>query len=143
MITQGMCTSFKVGLLNADFDFGTGTAQTFKIALYTSAANLSVATTAYSTTNEASGTGYTAGGQALSVSTVPTSNGTTAYLNFSTVTWPVTSITARGALIYLANGTTNPAIAVLEFGEDKTTNGGDFVVQFPATDAATAIIRIA
>lgn len=143
MITQGMCTSFKVGLLNGDFDFGTGTTQTFKIALYTPAANLSTATTAYSTTNESSGAGYTAGGQELSVSVVPTSSGTTAYLNFSTVTWSVTSITARGALIYLANGTTNPAIAVLEFGEDKTTNSGDFVVQFPATDAATAIIRIA
>ena len=143
MIIPGMCTSFKVGLLNGDFDFGTGTTQTFKIALYTSASNISPATTAYSTTNEASGSGYTAGGQALSVSVVPTSSGTTAYLNFSNVTWSVTSITARGALIYLANGTTNPAIAVLEFGEDKTTNGGDFVVKFPATDAATAIIRIA
>lgn len=143
MITQGMCTSFKVGLLNGDFDFGVGTTQTFKIALYTSASDISPATTAYTTANEASGTGYSPGGKALSVAVVPTSSGTTAYLNFSNVTWPVTSITARGALIYLANGTTNPAIAVLEFGEDKTTNGGDFVIQFPATDAATAIIRIA
>lgn len=143
MIIQGMCTSFKVGLLNGDFDFGAGTTQTFNIALYTSAATLSSATTAYTTANEASGAGYSPGGTPLSISVVPTSSGTTAYLNFSTVTWPVTSITARGALIYLANGTTNPAIAVLEFGEDKTTNSGDFVVQFPATDAATAIIRIA
>ena len=143
MITQGMCTSFKVGLLNGDFDFGVGTTQTFKIALYTSASDISPATTAYTTANEASGTGYSPGGKTLSVAVVPTSSGTTAYLNFSNVTWPVTSITARGALIYLANGTTNPAIAVLEFGEDKTTNGGDFVIQFPATDAATAIIRIA
>lgn len=143
MITQGMCTSFKVGLLNGDFDFGAGTTQTFKIALYTSAATISPATTAYTSANEASGAGYSPGGTPLSISVVPTSSGTTAYLNFSTVTWPVTSITARGALIYLANGTTNPAIAVLEFGEDKTTNSGDFVVQFPTTDAATAIIRIA
>lgn len=143
MITQGMCTSFKVGLLNGDFDFGAGTSQTFNIALYTSAATISPATTAYTTANEASGAGYLPGGTPLSISVVPTSSGTTAYLNFSTVTWPVTSITARGALIYLANGTTNPAIAVLEFGEDKTTNSGDFVIQFPATDAATAIIRIA
>ena len=143
MITQGMCTSFKVGLLNGEFDFGTGTTQTFNIALYTSAATISPATTAYTSANEASGAGYSPGGTPLSISVVPTSSGTTAYLNFSTVTWPVTSITARGALIYLANGTTNPAIAVLEFGEDKTTNSGDFVVQFPATDAATAIIRIA
>jgi hypothetical protein len=143
MITPGMCTSFKVGLLNGQFNFGTGTTQVFKIALYTSSATLSTATTAYTTTGESSGTGYTAGGRALTVSIVPASSGTTAYLNFSNITWPVTSITARGALIYLANGTTNPAVAVLEFGEDKTTNGGDFVVQFPATDAATAIIRIA
>ena len=143
MITQGMCTSFKVGLLNGDFDFGAGTSQTFNIALYTSAATISPDTTAYTTANEASGAGYSPGGTPLSISVVPTSTGTTAYLNFSTVTWPVTSITARGALIYLANGTTNPAIAVLEFGEDKTTNSGDFVIQFPATDAATAIIRIA
>ena len=143
MITQSMCTSFKVGLLNGQFNFGSGTTQHFYIALYTSSANLSAATTAYSTTNESSGSGYSPGGQELSVSIVPTSDGTTAYLNFSNVTWNTTSITARGALIYLANGTTNPAVAVLQFGEDKTTNGGDFVIQFPATDAATAIIRIA
>lgn len=143
MITQGMCTSFKVGLLNGEFDFGADTTQTFKIALYTSASDISTATTAYTTTNEASGAGYTPGGTQLSVSVVPTSTGTTAYIDFSNVTWPVTSITARGALIYKADGVTNPAIAVLEFGEDKTTNSGDFVIQFPATDAATAIIRIA
>lgn len=143
MITQAMCTSFKQGLLNGQFNFGAGTTQTFKIALYTEAATLSSATTAYTTSNEASGSGYTAGGKVLTISQVPTTSGTTAYLNFSDVTWDVTSITARGALIYLANGTTNPAIVVLEFGENKTTNGGDFVVQFPATDAATAVVQIA
>lgn len=143
MITQGMCTSFKVGLLNGDFDFGTGTTQTFKIALYTSAANLSAATTTYSTTNESSGAGYTAGGQALSVSVVPTSTGTTAFLSFSDVTWSNTTLTARGALIYKADGVTNPAIAVLDFGEDKQTNAGDFVINFPLADAANAIIQIA
>lgn len=143
MITQAMCTSFKQGLLNGQFNFGAGTTQTFKIALYTEAATLSSATTAYTTANEASGSGYTAGGKVLTISQVPTTSGTTAYLNFSDVTWDVTSITARGALIYLANGTTNPAIVVLEFGENKTTNGGDFVVQFPATDAATAVVQIA
>ena len=143
MITQSMCTSFKVGLLKGDFDFGAGTAQTLKVALYTSAADLSAATTAYSTLNEASGAGYTAGGQELTVSIEPTSSGTTAYLNFATVTWNTTTITARGALIYKEDGITNPAILVLQFGEDKQTNAGDFVIQFPATDAATAPIQIA
>lgn len=143
MIYQGMCTSFKVGLLNGDFDFGAGTAQTFKVALYTSAANLSAATTAYLSTNESSGAGYTAGGQAVSVSVVPTSTGTTAFLSFSDVTWSNTTLTARGALIYKADGVTNPAIAVLDFGEDKQTNAGDFVINFPLADAANAIIQIA
>jgi len=143
MITQAMCTSFKVGLLNGEFDFGTGTTQTFKVALYTSAANLSAATTAYSSTNEASGAGYTAGGQAVSVSVVPTSTGTTAFLSFSDVTWSNTTLIARGALIYKADGVTNPAIAVLDFGEDKQTNAGDFVINFPLEDAANAIIQIA
>ena len=143
MIYQSMCTSFKVNLLKGAFNFGTGTTQTFKVALYTSAANLSAVTTAYSTTNEASGAGYTAGGQALSVSVVPTSTGTTAFLSFSDVTWSATTLTARGALIYKADGLTNPAIAVLDFGEDKQTNAGDFVINFPLADAANAIIQIA
>ena len=143
MIYQGMCTSFKVGLLNGDFDFGTGTTQTFKIALYTSAANLSTTTTAYSSTNEASGAGYTAGGQALSVSVVPTSTGTTAFLSFSDVTWNATTLTARGALIYKADGVTNPAIAVIDFGENKQTNAGNFTINFPLADASNAIIQIA
>ena len=143
MIYQAMCTSFKVGLLNGDFDFGTGTTQTFKVALYTSAANLSASTTAYSTTNESSGAGYTAGGQALSVSVVPTSTGITAFLSFSDVTWNTTTLIARGALIYKADGVTNPAVAVLDFGEDKQTNAGDFTINFPLADAANAIIKIA
>jgi len=142
MITSALCTSFKVALLNGDFDFGAGTAQTFKIALYTPAADLSAATTAYSTANEASGAGYTAGGQTLSVSVVPTSSGTTAYLSFANVTWSATTITARGALIYKADGLTNPAIAVIAFGEDKQTNAGDFVIDFPLADAASAIIKL-
>lgn len=143
MIVQGMCTSFKVGLLNGDFDFGTGTTQTFKVALYTSAADLSAATTAYSATNEASGSGYTAGGQAVTVSVIPTSTGTTAFLSFADVTWSATSLTARGALIYKADGATNPAIAVLDFGEDKQTNAGNFTINFPLADAANAIIQLA
>ena len=142
-ISQAMTTSFKVGLLNGDFDFGTGTSQVFKIALFTSAASLGAATTAYTTSNEVTGTGYTAGGQTLTISAVPTSSGTTAYLDFSDVTWTSSTITARGALIYLANGTTNPSVAVLDFGSDKTSTSGDFTIQFPTADASNAIIRIA
>lgn len=142
-ISQSMCTSFKVGILDGDFDFGTGTTQTFKIALYTSSATLSAATTAYTTSNEVTGTGYSAGGQALTISQVPTSSGTTAFIDFSDVTWSTATITARGALIYLANGTTNPAVAVLDFGGDKTSTAGNFTIQFPAADASNAILRIA
>ena len=142
-ISQAMCTSFKVGILDGDFNFGSGTTQTFKIALYTSSATLSAATTAYTTSNEVTGTGYSAGGQSLTVAQVPTSSGTTAFLDFSDVTWSTATITARGALIYLANGTTNPAVAVLDFGGDKTSTAGNFTIQFPVADASNAILRIA
>ena len=142
-ITQSMCTSFKVGILAADFDFGAGTSQVFKIALFTSAATLDATTTAYSTSNEVVGVGYTAGGETLVISQVPTSTGTTAFLDFSDVTWTTATITARGALIYLANGGTNPAVAVLDFGGDKTSTAGNFTIQFPVADATNAILRIA
>lgn len=142
-ISQAMCTSFKVGILNADFDFGSGTSQVFKIALYTSAATLGAATTVYSTSDEVSGPGYTAGGNTLTISQVPTSSGTTAFLDFADTTWTSATITARGALIYLADGVTNPAVAVLDFGSDKTSTSGDFTIQFPTADASNAIIRIA
>lgn len=144
-ISQAMCTSFKVGLLDGSFDFGSGTSQVFKIALYTSSASLDATTTAYTTSGEvsSSGTNYTAGGETLTVSTVPTSSGTTAYLDFSDVTWPSATITAAGALIYLANGTTNPAVAVVSFGGDKTSTAGNFTIQFPTADASSAIVRIA
>ena len=142
-ISQAMCTSFKVGLLNGSFNFGSGTSQVYKIALYTSSATLSAATTAYSTSNEVTGTGYTAGGQTLTIAAVPTSSGTTAYLDFSDVTWASSTITARGALIYLDNGGTNPAVAVLDFGSDKSSTSGDFTIQFPTADASSAIIRLA
>jgi len=142
-ISQAMCTSFKVGILDGTFNFGSGTSQTFKIALYTSSATLGASTTAYSASNETTGTGYTAGGATLTISTNPTSSGTTAYLSFSNVTWSTATITARGALIYLANGTTNPSVAVLDFGGDKTSTAGDFTINFPTADASSAIIRIA
>ena len=142
-ITQAMATSFKVGILDGTFDFSSGTSQTFKIALFTNAATLDAATTAYSTSNEVTGTGYTAGGNTLTISQVPTSTGTTAFLDFADTTWSTATITARGALIYLADGGTNPAVAVLDFGADKTSTAGDFTIVFPAADASNAIIRIA
>lgn len=146
-ITQAMCTSFKVEILDGIHAFGTTvaragtTADTFKIALYTSSATLDATTTAYSATNEVSGTGYTAGGETLTVVS-PTSSGTTAYLDFNDVTWSTATITARGALIY--NDTqSDKAVAVLDFGSDKTSTAGDFTIVFPTADASNAIIRIA
>jgi hypothetical protein len=142
-ITQAMATSFKVGILDGTFDFGTGTSQVFKIALYTSSATLDATTTAYTSSNEVVGTGYTAGGNTLVVSQVPTSTGTTAFLDFADSVWSSATITARGALIYLANGTTNDAVCVLDFGSDKTSTNGAFTIIFPTADASNAIIRIA
>ena len=141
-ITQAMCTSFKQALLDGEMDFSSDTAQSYKIALYTSSASLDAATTAYTTSNEVSGTGYTAGGNTLTISTAPTTSGTTAFLSFGTTTWSTATITARGALIYQAGGST-PAVAVLDFGGDKTSTAGDFQITFPTADATNAIIRIA
>jgi len=142
-ISQAMATSFKVELLGGDFDFSTGTSQVFKIALYTSSATLGATTTAYATTNEVTGTNYVAAGNTLTISTNPASTGTTAFLDFADTTWADATITARGALIYLANGGTNPAVAVLDFGADKTSTAGDFTIVFPAADSSNAIIRLA
>ena len=142
-IAQTMCTSFKVALLDGEMDFSSNTSQTFKIALFTSSADLDADTTAYAVTNEASGTGYTAGGATLTIATNPTATSGTAYLTFSTVTWTTSSITARGALIYRSSGTGNNAVAVLDFGADKTTLGSTFTVTFPTADNDTAIIRVA
>jgi hypothetical protein len=142
MITSGLVNSFKVGLLNGEFDFSSDTTQVFKIALFTQNATLGPTTTVYSATNEASGSGYDAGGKELTISVVPTQSGGIAYLSFSNVTWSASSISARGALIYKADGVTNPAIAAIDFGTTKTTSGGNFVVQFPSADSQNAIIRI-
>jgi hypothetical protein len=143
-----MCTSFKTELLYGAHDFDAASGDTFKIALYTSSATLDAATTAYSATNEVSGTGYTAGGGTLTP-VDPTSSGTTALLDFVDETWSTATITARGALIYntTPNTTsialTNPAVIVLDFGGDKTSTAGDFTVVFPTADSSNAIIRIA
>lgn len=143
MITQGMCTSFKVGLLNGAFNFGVGTTQVYKLALYTSTADLSKDTTTYTTAGEVVGTGYVAGGQTLTISQVPTSSGGTAFCNFSDVSWPSSTIAANGALIYLADGVNNPAVAVLDFGATKTSTDSTFMVSFPVATASNAILRIA
>jgi hypothetical protein len=147
-ISQAMATSFKVEILNGIHAFGTtvvrgaSTADTFKIALYTSSASLDATTTAYSVTNEVSGTGYSAGGNTLTVSQVPTSTGTTAFLDFADTTWSSATITANGALIYNSSQS-DKAVAVLAFGGDKTSTNGDFTIVFPTADSSNAIIRIA
>jgi predicted enzyme related to lactoylglutathione lyase len=148
-ITQAMATSFKVEILNGIHAFGTTvtrgatTADTFKIALYTSSATLGAGTTAYSSSNEitnTSGSAYTAGGATLTT-VAPTSSGTTAYLDFNDVTWSAASFTANGALIY--NDTQgDKAVAVLAFGSDKTASNGDFTIVFPTANSTDAIIRI-
>lgn len=146
-ITQAMCDSFKVELLNGEMDFSADTTHTYRIALYTSAATLGGTTTAYSATNEVVGTGYDAGGKALTVAQVPINDGagTAAYIDFTDVVWTTATLTARGALIYRDDigAPTNNAVAVLDFGSDKTSTAGDFTIQFPAAASGTAIIRIA
>jgi len=140
-ITQAMATSFKQELLTGTHNFTNGTGDTFKIALFTSSATLGASTTAYSTSNEVSGTGYTAGGNTLT-NVTPSTSGTTAFTDFADTTWSSATITARGALIY--NSTeSNKAVVVLDFGSDKTSTNGDFTIQFPTADASNAIIRIA
>jgi len=142
-----MCTSFKKELLFGVHDFANG-ADTMKMALYTSSSTLDATTTAYSATNEVSGTGYSAGGQALT-NVDPTTSGTTAFTDFDDETWTTATITARGALIYNSTPNTtsitvtNPSVVVLDFGADKTSTAGDFTVVFPTADASNAIIRIA
>lgn len=148
-ITQAMATSFKVEILDGIHAFGTTvvrgstTADSFKLALYTNAATLDATTTAYTATNEvATAGGYSAGGQLLTVSTAPTSTGTTAWLDFDNETWTSSTITAAGCMIYNSSQS-NKCVAVLDFGADKTSTDGDFTVIFPAADSSNAIIRIA
>jgi hypothetical protein len=142
-ITQAMCDSFKVQILSGQQNLVSGASTVYKLALYTSAATLSNATTAYTTVNEvtSSASNYTAGGNTLTVSTSPTSTGNVAFLSFANSSWTNANITANGALIY--NSTANTAVAVLAFGGDKTATNGTFSVIFPTSDASNAIIRIA
>ena len=142
-IQQGATNAFKTGLATASFNF---VSDTFRIALYTGAADLGPLTASYTTLNEMIGTGYTAGGQILTVSVAPTMGSnpanTTMYLSFSNVTWSPAAFTCRGALIYKFNGVTNPAVCVLDFGSDKTCSS-TFTIQFPTASSIAAILRIA
>jgi len=144
-ISQAMCTSFKQQLLEGKHNFRSG-GHTFNLALFTSSATLDATTTDYSTSNEVSGSGYSAGGSALT-NVNPTTSGTTAFTDFADLTFSTATITANGALIYNTTteggaGTTD-AVVVLAFGGDKTSTAGDFTIQFPTADASNAIIRIA
>jgi hypothetical protein len=136
-----MCTSFKVDILSGTQNFNTGTTRVYKIALYQSTATLDATTTSYSTAQEVTGAGYTAGGNTLTISQIPTSGGTTSFISFADTTWTSATITARGALIY--ESTQNKAVAVLDFGSDKSSSASNFTIQFPAATSSTAIIRIA
>jgi hypothetical protein len=137
-----MCTSFKKELLEAVHNFKNSGGSTFKIALYTNSASFDASTTAYTATNEVSGTGYSAGGNTLT-RVDPTSSGTTAFTDFADTTWSSSTITARGAMIYNDSAAGNPAVVILDFGSDKTSTNGDFTVVFPTADASNAIVRIA
>ena len=155
-ITQAMCTSFKAELMLAVHDFRATGGDTFKLALYTSSASIDANTTAYTTSNEVTGTNYTAGGGTLTRLGVVTSNNNAStgvgFTDFSDLTFANATITARGALIYNntpsansnANTTlTNAAVCALDFGSDKTSTDGDFTIVFPTATNTTAIIRIA
>ena len=137
-----MCTSFKQELLEGGHNFLLSGGDTFKIALYDNSAAFTAATTAYTATNEVSGTGYVAGGGTLT-RIDPTTSGTTAYTDFANYTWSTATITAYGAMIYNDTDAGNASVVILDFGGVQTSTAGDFTVQFPTADASNAIIRIA
>ena len=137
-----MCTSFKKELLEAKHNFLNSGGSTFNLALYTNSASFTAATTAYTSSNEVSGTGYTAKGAALT-RVDSTTSGTTAFTDFSDLTFSTATITARGALIFNDSASGDPSVIVLDFGGDKTSTAGDFTVVFPTADSSNAIIRIA
>lgn len=137
-----MCTSFKKELMTATHNFTNSSGNTFKLAMYTNSASFDASTTAYTTSNEVSGTGYSAGGSALT-NVTPTSSGTTALTDFADLTFSTATVTARGALIYNDSAGGDPSVVVLDFGSDKTSTAGDFTIVFPTADSSNAIIRIA
>jgi len=140
-ITSAICTSFKQELLVGTHNFTASSGDSFKLALYTSSATLGASTTAYTTSNEVSGTNYTAGGNTLT-SVTPTTSGTTAICDFADLTFGTATVTARGCLIY--NDTqSDKAVAAIDFGGDKTSTAGNFTIVFPSPTATGAIIRLA
>ena len=140
-ITSTLTTSFKKELLDGTHNFKASGGNSFKLALYTSSATLGAATTAFTTTGQASGTNYTSGGAALT-NIDPTSPGTTGFTDFADLTFGTATVTARGCMIY--NDTnSDKSVATIDFGGDKTSTAGDFTIVFPAAAASTAIIRIA
>jgi len=141
-ITSAICTSFKVELLKGVHNFSTG-GDSFKLALYSGAtASLDASTTAYTTTAEVAGTGYTAGGSALT-NVTPVAAGTTAVVDFADLTFATATITASGCLIYNDTEAGDPAVAAISFGGAKTSTAGDFTIVFPSPTATGAIIRLA
>ena len=137
-----LCTSFKKELMTATHNF-TAASDQFKLALYDNSASFTAATTAYTSTNEITGTNYTAKGNFLT-SVTPTTSGTTALTDFADEVFSnVTISSVRGALIYNEAATGDPTVCVLDFGADKGATSGDFTIVFPAADASNAIIRIA
>ena len=143
-ITSAICDSFKSELLEAQHDFSSGTAQTFKMALYTSSATLGASTTTYSATNEitnTSGTAYVAGGTALTP-TAPSVASNTAFIDFTDASWESATFTANGALIY-NDKATDQAIMVIAFGGDKSVSNGTFTVTMPTANESLAILRLA
>ena len=142
-ITQAVANSFKKELLEGKHDFQVTGGDTFKLALYTSAATLSSATTVYTTTNEVTASGqYSAGGGTLVKPNPSTSVASgVAIVDFNDLSFTGVTLTARGALIYNTS-TSNAAVAVLDFGADKTATSGTFTIQFPAFTTSAAILRI-
>jgi hypothetical protein len=137
-----MCTSFKKELMEAKHNFLNSGGSTFQIALYSNSASFTAATTAYTTSNEITGTGYTAKGNSLT-RVDPSTSGTTALTDFSDSTWTSSTLTARGALVFNDSASGDPSVIVLDFTADKSSSSGDFTIVFPAADASNAIIRIA
>ena len=140
-ITSAIPTSFKQELLVGTHNLTASSGNAFKLALYTSSATLGAGATAFTTTGQASGTNYTSGGATLT-SVTPTTSGTTAICDFADLTFGTATVTARGCMIY--NDTqSDKAVAVINFGGDKTSTAGNFTIVFPAANATAAIIRLA
>ena len=139
ILGQAQTTTFKLNLLQGLVNFNVGSPYTYKIALYDATATINSETTAYTTTNEITGTGYTAGGLTLTPTVGSDTSNNTAFVTFANVTWSPANFTAAGALIY--NSTTNASVAVLSFGGVKTAST-TFTIEFPAATSTTAVLRI-